>query len=213
MTTNLLSVIEQLVGALEEWERVDVLGREPHIHRESWKQFVQDRNIKHTAALAAGKQALEQTQREVTQMTAAEKADVKDALEIAQSVIADDFSDITEHSFITLSRAILSLQGQAMHGRLRGLEDVAALATVGSTYPELMEYLQSEIEKAKTHPQATEPAPPSDAELLDFIEEHPHLALRKHKNRWSFVGLTNYEYPTFETAREAIKAALVASTY
>ncbi|OYQ41056.1 hypothetical protein CHU94_08060 [Rhodoferax sp. TH121] len=69
MTTNLLSVIEQLVGALDEWERVDVLGREPHIHRESWKQFVQDRNIKHTAALAAGKQALEQTQGEVKTYT------------------------------------------------------------------------------------------------------------------------------------------------
>ena len=64
MTTNLLSVIEQLVGALEEWERVDVLGREPHIHRESWKQFVQDRNTKHTAAIAAGQQALEQARRE-----------------------------------------------------------------------------------------------------------------------------------------------------
>lgn len=65
MSANLLSVIEQQQKALEEWERVDVLGREPHIHRESWKQFVQDRNTKHTAALAAGKQALEQTQVEL----------------------------------------------------------------------------------------------------------------------------------------------------
>ena len=64
MTTNLLSVIEQQQKALEEWERVDVLGREPHIHRDSWKQFVQDRNTKHTAALAAGQQALEQAQGE-----------------------------------------------------------------------------------------------------------------------------------------------------
>lgn len=49
------AVNAQLVDALEEWERVDVLGREPHIHRESWKELVQERNRKHTAALAAAK--------------------------------------------------------------------------------------------------------------------------------------------------------------
>jgi hypothetical protein len=52
-----------------------------------------------------------------------------------------------------------------------------------------------------------------DAELLDFVEEHPHLSLRKYKNRWSFVGLTNYEYSTFGTAREAIQATLDAGKY
>lgn len=55
------ATIEQLVGALEEWERVDVLGREPHIHRESWKQFVQDRNTKHTAAIAAGQKFIKES--------------------------------------------------------------------------------------------------------------------------------------------------------
>ena len=53
----------------------------------------------------------------------------------------------------------------------------------------------------------------SDSELLDFVEAHPHLTLRNHKKRWSFVGLTNYEYTTFDTARAAIKATLEASEY
>lgn len=34
--------------------------------------------------------------------------------------------------------------------RLKALEDVAALATVGATYSELMEYLQAEITKEQT---------------------------------------------------------------
>jgi hypothetical protein len=49
-----------------------------------------------------------------------------------------------------------------------------------------------------------------DAELLDFVEAHPEMSLRKHKKRWSFVGFTNYEYETFPTAREAIRAAMAA---
>ena len=39
--------------ALQEWERVDVLGREPFVHRESWREAVQQRNQNHTAAIAA----------------------------------------------------------------------------------------------------------------------------------------------------------------
>ena len=53
----------------------------------------------------------------------------------------------------------------------------------------------------------------NDAELLDFVEAHPHLTLRNHKKRWSFVGMTAYEYATFDTARAAIKATLEASEY
>lgn len=33
--------------------------------------------------------------------------------------------------------------------RLKALEDIAAMATVGATYPELMQYLQAEIQKAE----------------------------------------------------------------
>lgn len=41
--------------------------------------------------------------------------------------------------------------------RLKALEDIAAMATVGATYPELMQYLQSEIDKAKGHPEIPQP--------------------------------------------------------
>ncbi len=47
-----------------------------------------------------------------------------------------------------------------------------------------------------------------DAERMAFIEEHPNW-LRKHKKHWQCVNpFTNYEYPVFKTAREAVDAAL-----
>ena len=47
-----------------------------------------------------------------------------------------------------------------------------------------------------------------DAERLDFIEKNPLLRLRMFKKHWSYIGITNYEYPAFKTAREAIDAAM-----
>lgn len=61
LNLQVVSAFGQAQEALEEWERVDVLGREPHIHRESWKQFVQDRNTKHTAAIAAGQKFIKES--------------------------------------------------------------------------------------------------------------------------------------------------------
>lgn len=47
-----------------------------------------------------------------------------------------------------------------------------------------------------------------DAERMAFIEEHPNW-LRKHKKHWQCVNpFTNYEYPVFKTAREAVDAAM-----
>lgn len=47
-----------------------------------------------------------------------------------------------------------------------------------------------------------------DAERMAFIEEHPNW-LRKHKKHWQCVNpFTNYEYPVFKTAREAVDSAL-----
>ena len=49
-----------------------------------------------------------------------------------------------------------------------------------------------------------------DTSRLDFLESHPNW-LRAHKGRWSCkVPFTNYSYPVFKTAREAIDAALSA---
>lgn len=61
LNLQVVSAFGQAQEALEEWERVDVLGREPHVHRESWKQFVQDRNTKHTAAIAAGQKFIKES--------------------------------------------------------------------------------------------------------------------------------------------------------
>lgn len=36
---------------------------------------------------------------------------------------------------------------RAAHARKEALEDVAVMATVGATYPELMEYIQAELLK------------------------------------------------------------------
>lgn len=144
-----------------------------------------------TEALAAGKQALEQTQGE-----ACKYADMCNEEGECTSGCSDRKNAQPVAYVVFASNGNIRICGHAP-------DDVTRIkAEFGSSLIPLY-----------TNPQASEPASPSDAELLDFIEEHPHLALRKHKNRWSFVGLTNYEYPTFETAREAIKAALVASTY
>lgn len=51
--------------------------------------------------------------------------------------------------------------------------------------------------------------PESDSSRINFVEAHPEMNLRKYKNHWSFVGFTNYEYPTFKTLREAIDEAMV----
>jgi hypothetical protein len=47
-----------------------------------------------------------------------------------------------------------------------------------------------------------------DAERLNFIQANPKLRLCNYKRRWALVGLTNYEYDTFKTVREAIDAAI-----
>lgn len=40
---------------------------------------------------------------------------------------------------------------------------------------------------------------------LNWLQDHEHYQLRKHKGRWSCARLgTNYAYPTFHTVREAI---------
>jgi hypothetical protein len=83
-----------------------------------------------------------------------------------------------------------------------GVDEVAKLNAWSIAAHTAIEALQRENEALR-----------KDAELLDFVEEHPHLSLRKYKNRWSFVGLTNYEYSTFGTAREAIQATLDAGKY
>lgn len=47
-----------------------------------------------------------------------------------------------------------------------------------------------------------------DAERLDFIEAHPHIALKWHRKcKWWIETSVNYENDCFATAREAIDAA------
>jgi hypothetical protein len=48
-------------------------------------------------------------------------------------------------------KEIKNLRVQLAIARLTALEDVAALATVGATYPELMDYLQEEIKKCENN--------------------------------------------------------------
>ena len=47
-----------------------------------------------------------------------------------------------------------------------------------------------------------------DADRLNWLEEHPAWRLEMRKQRWSCVALTNYEYLTFKTPREAIDNAM-----
>lgn len=47
----------------------------------------------------------------------------------------------------------------------------------------------------------------TDTMRLDWLEEHTQFTLRKYKKRWSCAKITNYEYNTYATMREAIDAA------
>lgn len=47
-----------------------------------------------------------------------------------------------------------------------------------------------------------------DTIRLDYIEQHPDLALRCHKKKWSFIGFTSHPYTVFGRLREALDHAM-----
>lgn len=48
----------------------------------------------------------------------------------------------------------------------------------------------------------------SDAERLDWLEQHPEFLLRKDKKHWTCAKFTDYPYNAYRTVREAIDAAI-----
>lgn len=49
----------------------------------------------------------------------------------------------------------------------------------------------------------------TDAERLDWLEQHPEFTLRKYKRNWFCIkATTNYEFNVYPTMREPIDAAI-----
>ena len=51
----------------------------------------------------------------------------------------------------------------------------------------------------------------TDAMRLDWLEENTQFTLRKYKKHWSCAKVTNYEYNTYATMREAIDPAMTGA--
>jgi len=51
----------------------------------------------------------------------------------------------------------------------------------------------------------------TDAMRLDWLEENTQFTLRKYKKHWSCAKITNHEYNTYATMREAIDAAMTGA--
>jgi|688.fasta_scaffold49096_7 hypothetical protein len=78
--------------------------------------------------------------------------------------------------------------------RLTALEDVAALATIGATYPELMLYLQAEMAKCEQALAAQQEPDLTDADRKTYQAGHnAGVAHHKQATKREWVGLTDEE--------------------